>query len=82
MYLLTRFPDGTTVHAVPLPGASAVEELHDIIHLLLAEAMKLEHSPSLWNVTHRGTAPKTLLAFEEAAVLAIQRFAQALAEVE
>jgi hypothetical protein len=82
MHLLTRFPDGTEVFAVPEPDADTIEQLHDLVHHLLAQALDLPHSPTLGRVARHadGPASNDLVAYEEAAVLAIQQYARALAE--
>lgn len=78
-HLLTTFPDGSTVHAIPAIDDDTIGWLHDLVHQLVAEAMHLERSPTLWRVAHQEhTATDRLVALEEAAVLAIQAFARAL----
>lgn len=78
-HLLTTFPDGTTIHAIPAVDDDLVGWLHDLVHHLVAEALHLEHSPTLWRVAHPdtpGLVDDRRVALEEAAVLAIQAFAR------
>lgn len=77
----TRFPDGTEVVAVPVVDADVVEQLHDVAHSIVAAALDLEHSPTLWRLAHpadEAVADDDLVAFEEAAVLAMQALVRAL----
>lgn len=78
MELVTRFPDGTEVLAVPPADADLVEQLHDLVHHLLAQAMLLPFSPTLWRQAHQQRLDDDLIRYEEAAVLAITAYAQAL----
>lgn len=87
-WVVTRYPDGTEVHAHPNHGpedvALAVElgyggnvqEMtvwHDPIHTRLCWALGLEHSPTLWALAHNLPSPSCAGA-EESMVLAAQKF--------
>jgi len=89
-YTVTRFADGREVHAhhAEQPGqaetakglgyrdATAMNRDHDLTHSLLAYWLGLPCSPTLRDVA--SGAPATEIHYlEEAAVLAIQRFANA-----
>ncbi len=89
-WVVTTYPDGTTVEAHPQHssedvaralalGYANVGELtlaHDPTHEHLARCLGLPHSPTLWAVAHGTEVDPDLAQAEEAAVLAVQRFAQ------
>jgi hypothetical protein len=79
--LVTRFPDGTTVTAIPAADHDTFEQLHDATHLLLAKALNLPTSPVLWRKAHGQPLDSDLTRYEEAAVQAICAYTQALARV-
>lgn len=86
-WVVTRYPDGTEVHAHPRHGPEDearavalgyvdVDEMtldHDRLHSRLAAALGLRCSPTLWALAHGEPAPACAGA-EEALVLAAQRF--------
>lgn len=74
---MTTLPDGTEVHAHPPLDHDAVQRLHDLSHSFVAKALGLPVSPALSSVTGTAVDPG-LVALEEAAVLAITAYAQAL----
>lgn len=77
MKLITRFPDGTEVCAVPAPDADTVEQLHDLVHEITARALGMPRSPTLNRVAYEGgneVVHDNLVAYEEAAILAIQEW--------
>lgn len=76
-WLVTRLPDGTEVHAHPPLDHDTVERLHDLSHSFVAKALGLPVSPALSSATGTAVAPN-LVALEEAAVLAMTAYAQAL----
>jgi hypothetical protein len=82
MILVHIFPDGTTLTADQ--EVHGVADLHDVVHMLLAEAAGTGTSPTLLRMAHGNdtsdpAAPDDdLVAYEEAAVLAIQAYMRAL----
>jgi hypothetical protein len=91
-YVRTTLPDGSPIHAVPGDSKEDVARAHalgycgdvwlmtrdhDRFHAMLAYALGLQESPALRN-TANAVKPTLLTDLEEAAVLAIQRFAQEL----
>lgn len=80
-YLTTYLPDGASVVAVPDPDDDVYAFLHDVVHLIVAKALDLPGSPALARVAHRDAslASDNLVAYEEAAVLAVIEYARALA---
>lgn len=90
-WVVTRYTDGTEVHAHPQHGpddtalaielgyGGDVDEMtlwHDPIHTRLCFALGLEHSPTLWALAH-GAPPPGCATQEEVMVLAAQRFLKA-----
>ena len=87
-WVVTRYPDGTEVHAHPnhrpddearaeALGYADVEEMtldHDPLHTRLAVALGLPHSPTLWGLAHGEPADPIVAGAEEEMVLAAQRF--------
>jgi hypothetical protein len=85
-WCVTRFPDGTEVHAHPSHtdeqagaaralGYSHVGEMtrdHDLLHSVIAEARGLPYSPVLWALAHGEPAPEGA-DDEERLVLLAQR---------
>lgn len=78
MAVVTAFADGTYTAVVPEADDDTIAKLHDVTHSLVAQALGLPHSPALWMVAHQGGASPDLVAYEEAAVLAIAEYARAL----
>jgi len=90
-WVVTRYPDGTEVHAHPnhrpddekraaalgYPDVEAMTLDHDVLHERLARAAGLPYSPTLYGLAHGQPAPPALAALEEAAVLAYARFVNA-----
>lgn len=94
-WVVTRYPDGTEVHAHPNHGpedvvrahvlgyrgnVSAMTLEHDPLHTRLAMALGLPHSPTLWGLAHGTPVDAVLVDAEEAMVLAAQRFLQLVAD--
>lgn len=88
-WVVTRYPDGTEVHAHPnhrpedvalaaeLGYGGNVDEMtlwHDPIHTRLCWALGIGHSPTLFGLAHGEPADPVVAAAEEAMVLAAQRF--------
>ena len=91
-YLETRFPDGTSVPAAPrqdIEQAFTAQDLgygcdvyrmvreHELVHCLLAEAIGLPRSATLWAVAHPNDPDNISLAeqhAEEAMVLGFPRY--------
>ena len=88
-WVVTRFPDGSEVHAHPQHGeedeararalgyadVAAMTLDHDRLHTLLAQALTDGPSPVLWAQAHPGIVVDAELAdAEEHLVLAAQRF--------
>jgi hypothetical protein len=88
-WVVTRYPDGTEVHAHPQHGAedeararalgypdvAAMTLDHDRLHTLLAQALTGGRSPVLWAQAYREVVLDAELAdAEEQLVLAAQRF--------
>lgn len=87
-WVVTRYPDGTEVHAHPqhgpedearavalgYPGVGSMTVEHDPLHTLLAVTLGLGVSPTLWAVAHGLPVDPVLAEAEEAMVLAAQRF--------
>ena len=90
-YTITRFADGKEVHALHAeqpgqaetakglgyPDAEAMNTEHDLAHSLLCYWLGLPESPTLRDVAEGKTA-SDLHYLEEEAVMAIQRFANAV----
>jgi imidazolonepropionase-like amidohydrolase len=87
-WVVTTYPDGTQVHAHPNHdadsyatawelGHESVQDMtywHDQIHSLIAWAVLGTNSPVLWSVAHQEEIDPEMLALEEAAVLALQKW--------
>lgn len=71
-----HWPDGTILYAEIQPGQDAIDALHDATHETLAKAMGLPHSPVLRTVAGEDSVDRMERAYEEAAVLAIQKLAR------
>lgn len=92
-WVVTRFPDGSEVHAHPqhgeqdeararalgYPDVAAMTFDHDRLHSLLAWALAHEASPVLRAVAGGAAVDPELVEAEESMVLAVQRFAALLA---
>lgn len=76
-WLVTILPDGTQVHAHPPLDHDVVQRLHDLSHSFVAKALGLPASPALTSGTGVAVDPE-LVALEEAAVLAMTAYAQAV----
>lgn len=85
-YAVTVLPDGIELVAdlSEQPGQQAtadmlgcsvreMNETHDLFHTLVAEAIGLRCSPTLWAVAH-GEATEEFHGLEEDAILAVQKF--------
>jgi hypothetical protein len=87
----TLYPDGALVEACAQDSdvyratarahgygedTALLSREHELCHGLLAAMLGLPHSPTLWAVAHGTDDPTGPL--EEAAVLAVQRFARAV----
>lgn len=87
-WVVTKYPDGTEIHAHPnhrpedealaltlaYPGVQTMTFEHDALHTMLAHALGLVHSPTLWGIAHDDHAHPDIVGAEEAAVLAIAYF--------
>lgn len=87
-WVVTRFPDGTEVHAHPqhgpedeararalgYPDVGAMTFDHDQLHSLLAWALAHRCSPVLAALAEGSAATGEVAEAEEAMVLAVQRF--------
>jgi hypothetical protein len=87
----TLYPDGAWVQAYPKPDEVYLATAraqgygdnpmlmcreHELGHHLIAALLGLPHSPTMWAVAHGTEDPTGPL--EEAAVMAVQRFARAV----
>ena len=94
-WVVTKYPDGTEVHAHPnhrpedislaveLGYGGDVQAMtlwHDPIHTRLAHALGLVHSPTLWAIAHNESPDSRVADLEEAMVLAAQKFINACEE--
>lgn len=91
-WVVTRFPDGTEVHAHPdtadpsqppratslgYPDVEAMTRDHDALHTLVAvAALGLDRSPVLYGVATGDYAARHQVELEERLVLLLQRVAQ------
>ncbi len=87
-WVVTRFPDGTEIHAHPqhgpedtararalgYPNVAAMVLDHDPLHVLLAHVLGVGRSPTLDGLVSGRPADPELAQAEEALVLAAQRF--------
>lgn len=80
-WLVTFLPGGHRIDAHPGLDADMVDQAHDLIHLMLAKALDLPTSPALLRALGKwDVISDDLLAYEEAAVLAIQDLLRAYRE--
>lgn len=85
--LETVFPDGVTMRALPdftrdearaaAMGVSVLDlwRTHDLSHAVLAEALRLPWSPTLYRVAHRLPLPPDATGYEEDVTIALQQYA-------
>lgn len=89
-WVVTKFPDGTEVHAHPQHGDEDIQRAedlgydgsvggmtfdHDRLHNILSWALGVEGSPSLWAVAHpEDDIPGDVRGAEEAMVMAAQKY--------
>lgn len=92
-YTVVTLPDGNEVHSLhkEQPGqdktaahigcsVETMNQTHDLFHVILADAIGLDHSPTLMDVAI-GTPENEIHWIEEEAVIAMQRFAQAVGKL-
>lgn len=85
--LETVFPDGATLRAIPdftrdgeraaAMGVSVVDlwRTHDLAHAVLADALHMPYSPTLYRVAHGFPLPEDATGLEEDVCLALQEYA-------
>lgn len=91
-WVVTKYPDGTEVHAHPnhtdedlaraeslgFENTEVMTLVHDHVHTAISVAVGLTRSPTLWGIAHDVPAATELADAEEALVLAFHRYVNLL----